>query len=1810
MVFALESTIGSASATEEGTSGYQVKVTKVGEQSGAATIGISVNDGNTTSRKDFTINVIPNNSVPIANDSNSKMLEDTTFTFTPEAFKFSDVDSNNTLLTKGKKLEGVKLFNTNLVGELILNDEPYSDGELILTADITKLKYKPEANFSGENVEFEYYVFDGVDYSKESAKLSLYVENVDDAPILKEIADLNLNEDHNDMFIGYNISELNSTMAEAYNKQFIDIVGTDVENDKITYEVKTDSEDVDAFIINNQIIFKPTYNFNGSVEVTLTAYSKDLNTTEKFNLNIAPVNDAPVFMNVEDINVTEDSNETKKILVGDAELSDISVAMESNDTSILKVLPLWNGMIDSNAQLGGVKYAIETQKDAYGEVEISVTSSDGEEESTETFIVNVLPVNDAPQIEAIENFNKEEDFAPFSVDVNVSDIDLDELNVTATTSSNIITLKPTWSNSLNATQYKDALSLGVNSVADKFGSAEVNVEVEDRDGLKNSTSFTIQVPAVVDFPTLSVDKKVDLSEDFEDYNVTLEGVSGDGEDFNITVTLDNPSLAEVVQNWPATITKDGDFTLTLKSKPDVFGTTKAKVVVDNGTTPVEKEFEVSITPINDKPIIEEIGAINKAEDFKAFDINISASDVDKDNLTYKILSSNKDAATITNTNNTLHVEPILNANGTTKVTVIVDDGNTTSTKDFELKVVAVDDLPTIEKIEDIDVKEDSSPQSVLFKGKDVEGDYITYEVTSSDESKLKAKITSVGSLDVTPQKDATGEVTITVIATSNGKQTQSSFKVNLTNVNDAPTSESFSQNITDSTIVTFSATDFVFNDIDTQDSLKTIKVESLPVGSLELNGRQIEINEEINATDLAQLKYNPAALTTSLDLFKFRVSDGELYSVNSYEAKFRVDNIEAEKTLYYSINENDSNATIDLTLPGTKTNEYKYDVDTSTTDGQYFNFDATTNMLSFTTAKDYENPEDENGDNTYNVTFKATNDIGLVKTRDLEISVTDINNISDDSDGNGVSDNDENSGNNDLDDDGILNHLDDDNDNDGISDKDEGSSDYDGDGIANFNDSDSDNDGISDKTEGSKDSDNDGKPDSIDMNLASTLGGIKRITNNIPLTVEFIVKTNSDAQNDLVVTPSTNSELIDSVSAPIIKPISTLDSSVSFTYTLVSKDNKSGVDKAVVVEITNGVETIKPTFELQVGEELILNEIRNNENEDGSYTNRYYDRLGQTFDSNITAPNGWITPNDGNVTIRSGEEFGADMKVSVQPYNSHIEYKAANPLVTKATVDVKDATASYDFDENGKLNISSGNATVDIVPADGNVTTQSVVNGVVSKTVFNVTDSNTTIDESGNVRTSAQISVPAPSTCGDINITTTTKQNGMQTFSIFNATENNASNIFTPTPGTLTVVSSDGDITNDSFFSESGEDYKLVTSLSCDGTLTTQKYIKRDDEWVLEGTLVTVAKAGEFGSKKVEGDELIAVPVNYNPTSYEVQSSTDYKTVVNSETKASPTIINNGDGFKAISETEMGLTIETATRLDGFTTHKIVSEDGVSTEATSEIEGSETTLMDSGVVTKVALNNIDVNTTAAQDGSATHYLKAKIVDAFNNAVEAVVEAVSKIIGAKTVVEKDDDGEAQVVTSVSKTNDLGTKVDLAVTATSSAGAIHSMKFTDADGKDVEVKADFNVTGAYTEIKEDGSIETNTTQKIGDTTAVFKAEVDKDGYATHIVKFNSKDSGGAENNGTTTVTSQYQGATTTLNDKGEIETDVTDSNGVKAVVKTFVGAKSEIKFFDKDGKEIKLYNATVTFPQDSNITIKDDNGIISTQTIAPLNSDLKL
>ncbi|MDE0023200.1 MAG: tandem-95 repeat protein [Spirochaetaceae bacterium] len=139
---------------------------------------------------------------------------------------------------------------------------------------------------------------------------------------------------------------------------------------------------------------------------------------------------------------------------------------------------------------------------------------------------------------------------------------------------------------------------------------------------------------------------------------------------------------------------------------------------------------------------------------------------------------------------------------------------------------------------------------------------------------------ALGTLKFTPVADYAGKATFTfkVVDQSDAESAAATATVTVQAANDAPAAGALNVSTAEDTALSFTAAQFeaAFSDPDAGDSLKSVKVVSLPAaaaGALALNGTAVTANQKVAHGSLGKLTFTPAADWHGEATFTFKVVD-------------------------------------------------------------------------------------------------------------------------------------------------------------------------------------------------------------------------------------------------------------------------------------------------------------------------------------------------------------------------------------------------------------------------------------------------------------------------------------------------------------------------------------------------------------------------------------------------------------------------------------------------------------------------------------------------------------------------------------------------------------------------------------------------------------------------------------------------------------------------------------------------------------------------------------------------------------------------
>ncbi|MFC4348627.1 DUF4347 domain-containing protein [Kordiimonas lipolytica] len=240
--------------------------------------------------------------------------------------------------------------------------------------------------------------------------------------------------------------------------------------------------------------------------------------------------------------------------------------------------------------------------------------------------------------------------------------------------------------------------------------------------------------------------------------------------------------------------------------------------------------------------------------------------------------------------------------------------------------------------------------------------------------------------------DTADAATITVTANDgdgSGDVAIGTVSVDVTGVNDLPTSSGGSIATAEDTSKAFAESNFNFSDVDTGDTLQSVRIDTLPsTGTLKLSGVAVTAGDVIAVADIGNLTYSPPSNQSGSTSFTYTVNDGTGFATST--ATMNV-SVSARNDAPNNISL--SNSSVKETVPGAVIGTVSAtDVDdnvlTYTVSDSRFIIDANNQLkLKAGETLDFET------ESTVTVTLTATDDEGASDSDDFTITVIDVNEI-------------------------------------------------------------------------------------------------------------------------------------------------------------------------------------------------------------------------------------------------------------------------------------------------------------------------------------------------------------------------------------------------------------------------------------------------------------------------------------------------------------------------------------------------------------------------------------------------------------------------------------------------------------------------------------------------------------------------------------------------------------------------------------------------------------------------------------------------
>ena len=342
---------------------------------------------------------------------------------------------------------------------------------------------------------------------------------------------------------------------------------------------------------------------------------------------------------------------------------------------------------------------------------------------------------------------------------------------------------------------------------------------------------------------------------------------------------------------------------------------------------------------------------------------------------------------------TLTFTPVADTSGIATITVTITNGNS-DTADSTF-VVYVNGKPNFTSGNTASFAENSSGTVIDINTTDPEDSTVTYSLQSGvSDNNLFSVNSTTGEISFTNSPDYENpadanndnDYIIRVAATDNGVPAASDtlqITITVTDVDEAPVAVADTFATSEDVTLTVPARGVLINDSDPEGATTTASiVDSASHATITLNSDgSFTFEPDTNYYGLDQFTYRAAdqtshqSNTATVTISVAAVNDAPV--ITSNDTVF-IDEGETAVTTLTARDEENDNITFSIT-GGADTDDFSI---------------TTTGNITFNTAPDYENPQDQDNDNTYNITVIATDDgtpSTSSQTFDIAIIVRDVN---------------------------------------------------------------------------------------------------------------------------------------------------------------------------------------------------------------------------------------------------------------------------------------------------------------------------------------------------------------------------------------------------------------------------------------------------------------------------------------------------------------------------------------------------------------------------------------------------------------------------------------------------------------------------------------------------------------------------------------------------------------------------------------------------------------------------------------------------
>ena len=414
------------------------------------------------------------------------------------------------------------------------------------------LNVVPAKNFSG-NTTIKLIATDGIYYA--GVEVPVIVRPLPDPPVLQSLPKVDVLEDA-------------TYLPELDLHSYVTDSDTDLDDLAWSFMVPSTMHVSVSFRDHRFLGFHLTKNWNGEGDITVTVSDGKGRDTENLHITVTPVNDPPVFLLDQDLEVMEDGQLEINVsgITTDADSDPVSLEIDPSTSPELV------------AKITGGQLSLRPRKDINGDRLLSLNAKDGKSTTQLNITVHVIPMPDPPIFNLPSSLEGKEDTQLVaSIKGWASDVDGDTL---------------TWSVlGITPTLYGEAELNGERltfmPAPDKNGEMTIGLRIDDGTFIVNGI-LNLSIAAVDDPPRITAITS-DLLEIYygEQSHITVEAFDPEEDPFEISCSATFGEISGAGPDWT--------YIAPFREGKD---TVKCQAVGDNGQD--SSQISINVLPSEEK----------------------------------------------------------------------------------------------------------------------------------------------------------------------------------------------------------------------------------------------------------------------------------------------------------------------------------------------------------------------------------------------------------------------------------------------------------------------------------------------------------------------------------------------------------------------------------------------------------------------------------------------------------------------------------------------------------------------------------------------------------------------------------------------------------------------------------------------------------------------------------------------------------------------------------------------------------------------------------------------------------------------------------------------------------------------------------------------------------------------------------------------------------------------------------------------------------------------------------------------------------